>query len=89
MKRPARRWTHATYGVVREELEMLDHAGAAFDHAAVLRGDVTPVYFGSASNNFGVQLLLDGFLALSPPPAPRKTAGSGNSARRAVLRFHL
>jgi peptide chain release factor 3 len=64
-----------TYGVVKEELEMLDHAGASFDHGAVLKGDVTPVYFGSASNNFGVQLLLDGFLALSPPPATRKADG--------------
>ncbi len=59
------------YETVSEELAMLDGAGAVFDHAAVLRGDVTPVYFGSASNNFGVQMLLDGFLSLSTPPVPR------------------
>ena len=34
---------------------------------------MTPVFFGSAANNFGVQLLLDRFLQLSPPPAPRKS----------------
>ena len=62
-----------TYDKVTEELEMLDAAGAAFDHSAVLRGEVTPVFFGSASNNFGVQMLLDGFLSLSTPPVPRKT----------------
>ena len=54
-----------------EELEMLDGAGHAFDLQAVTRGEQTPVFFGSASNNFGVQLLLDAFLQFSPPPQPR------------------
>src|SRR5947207_13145501 len=54
-----------------EDLAMLDGAGAAFDHAAVLDGKLTPVFFGSAVNNFGVQLLLDAFLELAPPPQPR------------------
>ncbi len=62
------------YDRAKEELEMLEHAGAAFDHVGVLKGEVTPVWFGSASNNFGVQMLLDGFLALSTPPVPRKTS---------------
>ena len=53
------------------ELEMLEGAGHAFDRRKVERGELTPVFFGSASNNFGVQLLLDGFLDLAPPPAPR------------------
>ena len=55
-----------------EELEMLDAAGEEFDEAAVLSGDMTPVFFGSAINNFGVQLLLDAFLRHAPPPGPRK-----------------
>lgn len=55
----------------REELEMLDGAGHAFDMDAISRGELTPVFFGSASNNFGVQLLLDAFLEMAPPPAPR------------------
>jgi peptide chain release factor 3 len=54
-----------------EELAMLEGAGASFDHAAVLGGKLTPVFFGSAVNNFGVQLLLDSFLELAPSPRPR------------------
>lgn len=62
----------ATYDAAAEELELLEQVHDEFDHDAVLRGDTTPVFFGSASNNFGVQLLLDGFIKYSPPPAPRK-----------------
>ena len=58
-----------------EDIELLDTAGSAFEPGEVLSGKLTPVYFGSAMQNFGVQLLLDGFLDHAPPPAPR-TAGS-------------
>ncbi len=61
------------YARVRDELELLDGAGATFDPDAVLAGKSTPVFFGSAMNNFGVQLLLDAFLRLSPPPALRRS----------------
>ncbi len=61
----------ATYQQVCDELELLEGAGADFDEAAVLAGELTPVFFGSAANNFGVQLLLDRFLELAPPPLPR------------------
>lgn len=61
-----------TYEQVREEIEMLEGAGENFDEARVLAGEVTPVYFGSAANNFGVQLMLDGFLEHSAPPGPRR-----------------
>jgi len=62
------------YAHTVEELAMLEGAGAAFDHAKVLAGELTPVFFGSAVNNFGVQLLLDAFLEYSPPPGPRHSA---------------
>jgi len=62
-----------TYAQVKEQLEMLDGAGHPFDLAAVRAGKQTPVYFGSAVNNFGIQLLLDGFLKDSVPPAPRQS----------------
>jgi peptide chain release factor 3 len=62
---------HAVYTQSRDEIEMLVGAGATFDEARVLAGQITPVYFGSAMNNFGVQLLLDGFLAHSQGPQPR------------------
>jgi len=58
-----------TYHKTVEELEMLEIAGHEFDEAAVLAGKTTPVFFGSGVNNFGVQLLLDGFLKHSPPPS--------------------
>lgn len=62
-----------TYRTVCEQVEMLEGAGAVFEPEAVLAGRTTPVYFGSALNNFGVQLLLDGFLEHSAPPAPRRS----------------
>ncbi len=63
------------YTRVVDELAMLDGAGAAFNHAAILAGEQTPVFFGSAVHNFGVQLLLDTFLALAPTPQPRAANG--------------
>jgi peptide chain release factor 3 len=54
-----------------DEIALLDGAGAAFDREAVLAGTLTPVFFGSAVNNFGVQLLLDSFLDMAPAPLPR------------------
>ncbi|MDA1273552.1 MAG: peptide chain release factor 3 [Verrucomicrobia bacterium] len=65
-----------THIKVAEELEMLEMAGESFDETSVLEGKSTPVFFGSGVNNFGVQLLLDGFLKHSPPPRPRVMAGT-------------
>jgi peptide chain release factor 3 len=65
-----------TYRQVVDELELLEGAGADFDADRVLAGELTPVFFGSAANNFGVQLLLDRFLDLAPPPLPRECRGS-------------
>ncbi len=62
-----------TLATVSEEIDLLDGAGAEFCPDEVLAGRTTPVYFGSALNNFGVELLLNGFLDYSAPPMPRKT----------------
>jgi len=62
-----------TYREVVEDLEMLDGAHDGFDLDAVLRGKTTPVFFGSAANNFGVEFLLKNFLKYSPGPSTRKT----------------
>ncbi|ASA24075.1 peptide chain release factor 3 [Paenibacillus donghaensis] len=60
-----------------QDLELLDVAGDPFDYEKVLRGEITPVFFGSAINNFGVQTFLNNFLELAPKPEPRRsTAGS-------------
>jgi peptide chain release factor 3 len=58
---------------VREELELVQGASQPFDLAAYRAGKQTPVFFGSAVNNFGVQLLLDFFVEHAPPPQPRQT----------------
>lgn len=60
-----------------EDLELLDVAGDPFDMEKVLNGELTPVFFGSGINNFGVQTFLDNFLQLAPTPEPRNsTSGS-------------
>lgn len=65
----------ASYHAVCEEVEMLDGAGSDYNRADVLAGRTTPVFFGSALNNFGVQLMLDGFIEQSAPPMPRISRG--------------
>ncbi len=63
------------YAAWREEVEMLAAAGEEFDDRMVAEGKITPAFFGSAMNNFGVQLLLDYFVKHGLPPAPRKSEG--------------
>jgi peptide chain release factor 3 len=60
-----------TYQSFIDGLELLEGAGESFDDGAMLRGEITPVFFGSAVTNFGVQLFLDRFIEMSPPPAGR------------------
>jgi peptide chain release factor 3 len=65
------------YREVVEELEMLEGAHEGFDPAAVAGGKTTPVFFGSAANNFGVEFLLKNFLKYSPRPALRAAKQGG------------
>ncbi|WP_027966917.1 peptide chain release factor 3 [Halomonas halocynthiae] len=58
---------------LRMEVELVRGASHEFDHAAYLRGELTPVYFGTAMGNFGVREMLDGFVEYAPPPQPRDT----------------
>ncbi|MEJ6588290.1 MAG: peptide chain release factor 3 [Crocinitomicaceae bacterium] len=58
---------------LREELEMVAGVYDAFDRESYLSGDVAPVFFGSAVNNFGVKELLDTFCEISPSPRGRIT----------------
>ena len=60
---------------LRDELELVQGASDPFDEAEYLAGRQTPVFFGSAVNNFGVQPLLDFFVAHAPPPQPHATTG--------------
>lgn len=57
----------------REEIELVQGASHKFDPAAYLAGEQTPVFFGSAINNFGVTPLLDAFVKYAPPPGASET----------------
>ncbi|HET6632980.1 MAG TPA: peptide chain release factor 3 [Rhodanobacteraceae bacterium] len=63
----------AALAELREELELVRGASHPFELEAYLAGELTPVFFGSAVNNFGVQLLLDFFVEHAPPPQPHAT----------------
>lgn len=54
-----------------EEIELLDVAGDKFDLNKVLKGELTPMFFGSAMTNFGVERFLENFLSMTPPPSSR------------------
>ncbi|HZA14152.1 MAG TPA: peptide chain release factor 3, partial [Myxococcaceae bacterium] len=58
---------------LREEIELLDVGGDEFSEDKCSRGEITPMFFGSAMTNFGVRPFLDAFLELAPAPAPRMT----------------
>jgi peptide chain release factor 3 len=57
----------------REEVELLSHAGTVFDRERFLAGELSPVFFGSALTNWGVEQFLRGFLDLCPPPGSRNS----------------
>ncbi len=59
--------------ILREEVELVNGVYDPFDINTYLSGDVAPVFFGSALNNFGVQELLDGFTEISPTPRGRES----------------
>lgn len=58
---------------LREEVELVNGVYDPFDSETYLSGEVAPVFFGSAVNNFGVRELLDCFTQIAPPPKPRET----------------
>lgn len=57
---------------LRENLELVDGVYPSFDKEAYLSGELQPVFFGSALNNFGVRELLDCFIDIAPTPRPKK-----------------
>jgi len=56
---------------LREELELIREVYPTFDKDAYLSGELQPVFFGSALNNFGVKELLDCFIEIAPTPQPK------------------
>ncbi len=62
------------YYQLKEELELLDELGTELDLDLVRAGKMTPVFFGSAMSNFGVELFLDAFLDYAMKPSARKSS---------------
>jgi len=58
---------------LRDDIELLEGAANPFDIDEFLKGSQTPVFFGSAINNFGVRELLDAFVEFAPSPKPRES----------------
>lgn len=58
---------------LRDDIELLDGASDEFDQELVSRGELSPVFFGSALTNFGVETFLEHFLTMTTSPLPRKT----------------
>ncbi|WP_270506250.1 peptide chain release factor 3 [Paraclostridium sordellii] len=56
-----------------EDIELLDIAGDEFNLDGILKGELTPVFFGSALTNFGVEPFLESFLEITSPPSPRSS----------------
>lgn len=67
------------YDQTLEEIMLLNEAGNDFSEERIASGELTPVFFGSALTNFGVQTFLESFLQFAPAPQPRNsTAGEIN-----------
>ncbi|MGL4447366.1 MAG: peptide chain release factor 3, partial [Shewanella sp.] len=58
---------------LRDEMELVRGASNEFDHQAFLKGELTPVFFGTALGNFGVDHILDGIVEWAPKPLPRES----------------
>ncbi|WYP25322.1 peptide chain release factor 3 [Alkalihalobacillus sp. FSL W8-0930] len=58
----------------REEIELLDVAGDEYDAELIAKGELTPMFFGSAVSSFGVQTYLEHMLTLAPSPVPRESS---------------
>ncbi|WP_085991558.1 peptide chain release factor 3 [Oceanobacillus senegalensis] len=62
-----------TFEAAQDEVALLDEAGNSFSIDAILEGEQTPVFFGSALAPFGVDIFFDTFISMAPTPKPRKT----------------
>lgn len=63
----------STFVSAMEELELINQAGNQYSLDAIKKGELTPVFFGSAISNFGVKTFFDTFLSIAASPKPRKS----------------
>jgi peptide chain release factor 3 len=61
------------FNILQEEMELLEVAIGDFDQEEFMRGEVSPMTFGSAKHNWGVDIFLELFAAYAPPPGPRNS----------------
>jgi peptide chain release factor 3 len=77
-------WMADTIDALREEIELIEGAGAGFDLDEYRAGSLTPVFFGTALRNFGIREMLDHFVRIAPPPRERaaneRTVDAGEEA---------
>ncbi|NUG66296.1 peptide chain release factor 3 [Lactobacillus mellis] len=66
------------YQQTLDEIELIKGAGNTFDPDKIVRGEQTPIFFGSALTNFGVQTFLDEFLKLAPAPSAHEMQDGAN-----------
>jgi peptide chain release factor 3 len=64
---------HNDASILREEVELVESVYPEFDNEVYLNGNISPVFFGSAINTFGVQELLNCFLDIAPSPLPKES----------------
>jgi peptide chain release factor 3 len=70
---------------LREDVNLVDSVYEPFDQESYAAGDLAPVFYGSAVNNFGVQELLETFLEIAPSPMPRETSQRSVEAKEDKL----
>jgi peptide chain release factor 3 len=69
----AKAYLDSDYQDFVDEIELVQGASHSFDQEDFNSATLSPVYFGTALGNFGVNQMLDGFVNLAPPPQPRAT----------------
>ncbi len=70
--------SNEVFNELKDSIELLDEAGNPFSMESFLAGEVTPVFFGSAMSNFGVELLFNALVELAPAPSSRIAEGEEN-----------
>jgi len=74
--------TPSDYERINEDMELVEGVLHPFEQDSFLEGELTPVFFGCAINNFGIDHFLENFTKLAPPPAPLKTTSETISPER-------
>ena len=75
------------FAQLNDEIELLDGASAEFDQEQVDKGLLSPVFFGSALTNFGVEIFLKHFLKMTSSPLPRKADKPSSTKQKQTFSY--